>query len=82
MHTKLTCNYHLHVVFIIWYVTITYIKITSISALKVEETTERIDLEKLKKREKIMFYEDMTLFEDELADNGTSILSVKIVSYF
>jgi hypothetical protein len=27
-----------------------------------------------------MFYEDMLLFEDELADNGTSVLSVKIVS--
>ncbi|XP_076079648.1 TIP41-like protein isoform X3 [Mytilus galloprovincialis] len=47
--------------------------------LKVEPTTERIDLEKLKKRDKIMFYEDMLLFEDELADNGTSELNVKIV---
>ena len=42
-------------------------------------TEEKIDIEKLKVREKIMFYEDMLLFEDELADNGTSMLSVKMV---
>jgi len=46
----------------------------------VSETTERIDLEKLKVREKIHFYADILLFEDELADNGSSMLSVKIVS--
>ncbi|XP_046583313.1 LOW QUALITY PROTEIN: TIP41-like protein [Haliotis rubra] len=40
--------------------------------------SERIDLEKLKLREKIMFYDDVLLFEDELSDNGSSILSVKI----
>ncbi|VDI22304.1 type 2A phosphatase activator TIP41 [Mytilus galloprovincialis] len=51
---------------------------TNETQLKVEPTTERIDLEKLKKRDKIMFYEDMLLFEDELADNGTSELNVKI----
>ncbi|KAK3098111.1 hypothetical protein FSP39_016204 [Pinctada imbricata] len=46
--------------------------------LQVIPTEERIDIEKLKVREKIMFYEDLLLFEDELADNGTSMLSVKI----
>ena len=46
---------------------------------QVSETTERIDLEKLKVREKIHFYEDILLFEDELSDNGTSIMNVKIV---
>ncbi|XP_067675487.1 TIP41-like protein [Haliotis asinina] len=45
---------------------------------KVTPTSERIDLEKLKVREKIMFYDDVLLFEDELSDNGSSILSVKI----
>ncbi|WAR07021.1 TIPRL-like protein [Mya arenaria] len=44
----------------------------------VETTSERIDLEKLKVREKIHFYEDIVLFEDELSDNGTSMMSVKI----
>ncbi|XP_046334004.1 TIP41-like protein [Haliotis rufescens] len=47
-------------------------------SLKATATSERIDLEKLKVREKIMFYDDVLLFEDELSDNGSSILSVKI----
>jgi len=51
---------------------------TNDTELKVSETTERIDLEKLKVREKIHFYADILLFEDELADNGSSMLSVKI----
>ena len=46
--------------------------------LKVEETNERIDVDKLKRREKIMFYHDLTLFEDELHDNGIAVCSVKI----
>lgn len=46
--------------------------------LKVEPTDERIDLEKLKVREKIHFYEDILLFDDELSDNGSSIMNVKI----
>lgn len=31
-------------------------------------------------KEQILFYNDLTLFEDELHDNGTSVSSVKIVS--
>ncbi|OWF51675.1 TIP41-like protein [Mizuhopecten yessoensis] len=46
--------------------------------IKVSDTSERIDMEKLMVKEKIMFYADTLLFEDELADNGTSILNVKI----
>ncbi|PIK48329.1 putative TIP41-like protein, partial [Apostichopus japonicus] len=46
--------------------------------MRLSETSECIDIEKLKVREKIHFYEDMTLFEDELADNGTATLGVKI----
>ncbi|XP_076876146.1 TIP41-like protein isoform X2 [Brachyhypopomus gauderio] len=46
--------------------------------LKVSPTTERIDLEKLKAREQIMFFEDVLLFEDELHDHGVSMISVKI----
>ena len=47
---------------------------------QIEASNEKIDIEKLKVREKIHFYDDILLFEDELSDNGTSILSVKIVS--
>ncbi|KAJ8892619.1 hypothetical protein PR048_005200 [Dryococelus australis] len=41
-------------------------------------TTERINLDKLKQKEKILFYEDLTLFEDELHDNGIAVCSIKI----
>ncbi|XP_078486225.1 TIP41-like protein [Ciona intestinalis] len=44
----------------------------------VSETSEKIDLERLKKREKILYFEEMMLFEDELADNGSAQLTVKI----
>ncbi|XP_071034772.1 TIP41-like protein [Parasteatoda tepidariorum] len=44
----------------------------------VTPTDERINIEKLKVKEKILFYEDVMLFEDELADNGTAHCSVKI----
>ncbi|CAI2188976.1 2696_t:CDS:2 [Funneliformis geosporum] len=43
-----------------------------------EKSTDRIDIEKLKKVEDILFYNEMILFEDELADNGTALLNVKI----
>lgn len=46
---------------------------------QVVPTTERIDLEKLKVKEEIKFYEDICLFEDELADNGVAQLTVKMV---
>ncbi|KAF4082019.1 hypothetical protein AMELA_G00146930 [Ameiurus melas] len=46
--------------------------------IKVSPTSERIDLEKLKAREQIMFFEDVLLFEDELHDHGVSMISVKI----
>ena len=45
-----------------------------------EETTQRINMDKLKQREQILFYNDLTLFEDELHDNGVASCSVKIVS--
>lgn len=38
----------------------------------------KLDIFKLMKREKILFYIDITLFEDELHDNGISSCSVKI----
>lgn len=48
--------------------------------LVVSETTERIDIEKLKRKDEILYYEDVDLYEDELADHGVAHLSVKIVS--
>lgn len=46
--------------------------------MKVSPTAERIDMEKLKAREQIKFFEDVLLFEDELHDHGVSMISVKI----
>ena len=46
--------------------------------IRVEPTKEQINLDKLKQQDKILFYNEIVLFEDELADNGVSILNVKI----
>ncbi|KAL1267252.1 hypothetical protein QQF64_002927 [Cirrhinus molitorella] len=46
--------------------------------IKVSPTTERIDMEKLRAREQIKFFEEVLLFEDELHDHGVSMISVKI----
>jgi len=48
---------------------------------KVEANDERIDMERLKVRDKISFYSDVMLFEDELHDSGCSVLNVKIVCF-
>lgn len=47
-------------------------------AIEVVETEERIDYEKLRDQEKIAFYDEVILFEDELADHGAAVFSVKI----
>ncbi|CAL8074800.1 unnamed protein product [Orchesella dallaii] len=39
---------------------------------------EEINMEKLKQREQILFYDELTLYEDELHDNGISNLNVKL----
>uniref|UniRef100_A0A1B0EWZ3 TIP41-like protein n=1 Tax=Phlebotomus papatasi TaxID=29031 RepID=A0A1B0EWZ3_PHLPP len=46
--------------------------------IKIELTDLKIDITKLMKREAIIFYQDITLFEDELHDNGIAVCSVKI----
>ncbi|CAH2092112.1 unnamed protein product [Euphydryas editha] len=44
----------------------------------IEATDETINFDLLKRKEQIIFYHDLTLFEDELHDHGISKLSVKI----
>ena len=51
------------------------------AALLVTTTDERIDYEKLKVQEKILFFDEIILYEDELDDNGIAKLSLKIVSF-
>lgn len=47
--------------------------------VQVSDTDVGIDYETLKVQERIHFFDDIVLFEDELADNGTAELRVKIV---
>lgn len=48
--------------------------------IKIESTNETIDLDKLRVQEEILFFDEIDLFEDELADNGVAKLNLKIVS--
>lgn len=48
--------------------------------IRCEDTDEKLDIFKLMQKEKILFYQDLTLFEDELHDHGIAACSVKIVS--
>ncbi|KAI8344485.1 TIP41-like family-domain-containing protein, partial [Chlamydoabsidia padenii] len=43
---------------------------------KVDEPV--IDVERLQQKEPILFYDENILYEDELADNGTAVLSVRM----
>ncbi|KAJ3216888.1 hypothetical protein HDU67_008795 [Dinochytrium kinnereticum] len=43
-----------------------------------EPTEESVDIERLKRPDPILFYDDVVLFEDELADNGSCILNVRV----
>lgn len=48
------------------------------NGFQVSLTEEKIDYEKLKIQEKILFFDELILYEDELDDNGVSKLSIKI----
>ncbi|KAM6540830.1 hypothetical protein CsatB_005277 [Cannabis sativa] len=43
-----------------------------------EESKEKIDMAALAPKEPILFYDEVILYEDELADNGVSLLTVKV----
>ncbi|XP_020250895.1 LOW QUALITY PROTEIN: TIP41-like protein [Asparagus officinalis] len=56
-------------------------KITSENScfdLQWEDCDERIDLAALSAKEPILFYDEVILYEDELADNGVSLLTAKV----
>ncbi|XP_077224942.1 TIP41-like family protein [Tasmannia lanceolata] len=46
--------------------------------LQWEDCEEGIDLVALASKEPILFYDEVVLYEDELADNGVSLLTVKV----
>lgn len=43
-----------------------------------EDCKEQIDVAALSLKEPILFYDEVVLYEDELADNGVSLLTVKV----
>lgn len=45
---------------------------------KLEETTESIPYDRLKQKEEILYWDQLVLMEDELADNGCCIQNVKL----
>ena len=45
---------------------------------KFEPTTKPIPIELLKRRDPILFIDEVTLYEDEMADNGITLFSCKI----
>ncbi|KVH93321.1 TIP41-like protein [Cynara cardunculus var. scolymus] len=47
--------------------------------LKWEECEEQINVVALASKEPILFYDEVILYEDELADNGVSLLTVKVL---
>jgi type 2A phosphatase activator TIP41 len=46
--------------------------------MRESETNEKINIEKLKIPETISFFDEVSLFDDELSDHGVSSLNVKI----
>jgi type 2A phosphatase activator TIP41 len=42
------------------------------------QSSEKIDMVALQARDPILFYDEVVLYEDELADNGVALLSVKV----
>ncbi|MCL7041137.1 hypothetical protein MKW94_021937 [Papaver nudicaule] len=46
--------------------------------LEWEDSEEKIDIAALASKEPILFYDEAVLYEDELADNGVSLLTVKV----
>ncbi|XP_062089823.1 TIP41-like protein [Humulus lupulus] len=46
--------------------------------LQWEDCKEKIDVAGLAPKEPILFYDEVILYEDELADNGVSLLTVKV----
>ncbi|GAB4852842.1 TIP41-like protein [Ancistrocladus abbreviatus] len=47
-------------------------------SLRWEDCNQKIDIVALAKKEPILFYDEVVLYEDELADNGISLLTVKV----
>ncbi|KAI8362800.1 TIP41-like family-domain-containing protein [Blakeslea trispora] len=51
---------------------------TSDNAFEQHLSESMVNIEKLKQQEPILFYDENILYEDELADNGTAMLTVRL----
>ncbi|KAL9244953.1 hypothetical protein vseg_018666 [Gypsophila vaccaria] len=51
---------------------------TASCSLRWEDCEEKIDVAAIASKEPILFYDEVVLYEDELADNGVSLLTVKV----
>lgn len=53
---------------------------TSNVELEQHEGESLVDVNRLRKQEPILFYDENILYEDELADNGTAMLMIRLVN--
>ena len=53
----------------------------TLTGMAAAETDQRIDMEKLKQKERILFFDEVHLYEDELADHGCASCSIKVVRF-
>lgn len=61
-----------------WSYTTDYKGTLSSNSQSLQSTTKTIPLELLKRPDPILFFDEIMLYEDELADNGIAMLSCKI----
>ena len=61
-----------------WSYTTDYKGTVRLASKSLEATSESIPLELLKRPDPILFFDEVMLYEDELADNGIAMLSCKI----
>ena len=61
-----------------WSYTTDYTGTLNNAGPRFEKTTTSIPIELLKRPDPILFFDNVILYEDELADNGVSMLSCKV----
>lgn len=52
---------------------------TTNTELETHDGPSLIDMDLLRKQDPILFYDENILYEDELADNGTAMLTIRLV---
>ncbi|KAI8908093.1 TIP41-like family-domain-containing protein [Powellomyces hirtus] len=61
-----------------WTYTTDYTGTVESAAQPFQTTRDTINIEQLKRPDPILFYDELVLYEDELADNGTAMLSLRV----